>query len=329
MRGFKGSIRVFGTLMIGGSAIALHASTPPGYPPSTSNPIERQYYAAGPEEAAVVKVTTTQTDREGTVFDIYYPPLSTSNKRPIITFANGTDATAADYDSFLRHLAGWGFVVIATRDTNTGTGTTVWDAAQFLIDQNATAGSPYYNKLDIDDIAAVGHSQGAMGAIAALERSWYTPAQGGEARSDGKKIKTVITIDLPETSECGNNCTVKLLPAGSSIFLLTGAADFWISPVGSASDHGENSLYGYYYNVPSGVLKQRASANWLQHNDVQGQPNCTKSSCSYGVYSFLGYPVAWLKWQLTNDASAKAAFLSSGGELLHNSQFGNAASNIP
>jgi hypothetical protein len=95
---------------------------------------------------------------------------------------------------------------------------------------------------------------------------------------------------------------------------------------------GEQSIDGYYKAVLAGVAKLKGTLIGPSHNDVQGQPGCKKASipCIDGVYGYLGYPTAWLMYQLQGDSYAHGAFVSGTGEMfseIKNWQY--VASNIP
>jgi hypothetical protein len=60
-----------------------------------------------------------------------------------------------------------GFHVIASVLANTGSGNEITAAAEYLVIQDTTLGSPFDRDLGINEIAAVGHSQGAGGATRA------------------------------------------------------------------------------------------------------------------------------------------------------------------
>lgn len=62
----------------------------------------------------------------------------------------------------------------------------IGDAAHYLVTQAGTAGSLFYGNLDVNRVAAVGHSQGAGGATRA-------------ALSNPALIKTLMTFSLPIT----------------------------------------------------------------------------------------------------------------------------------
>jgi predicted dienelactone hydrolase len=92
--------------------------------------IEKKYFAMGPW-AVTVKPAGECCDSKGNPLDLYFPTNLGANgfHHPIVTWANGTNTLPRGYDYFLRHLASWGFFVVATEDLDTGTGQTVLDAA--------------------------------------------------------------------------------------------------------------------------------------------------------------------------------------------------------
>jgi predicted dienelactone hydrolase len=84
---------------------------------------------------------------------------------PIITWGNGTNASTDAYLALLRHLASWGFVVIASDSGQTRTGEEMIAGVDYLLELNDTPGSPFYDQLDPESIGTTGHSQGGGGAI--------------------------------------------------------------------------------------------------------------------------------------------------------------------
>ncbi len=69
--------------------------------------------------------------------------------------------------TLLGDLASYGFTVIASASGWTGSGTQIDAAAHYLSAQDTTVGSVFYHKLDAHKVAAIGHSQGAGGAVRA------------------------------------------------------------------------------------------------------------------------------------------------------------------
>src|SRR5882757_8083559 len=123
------------------------ASAGPNLP---TKPIEQKYYADGPWTVTTT-VTATACDSKGDLCDIYFPANLGANGflHPIVVWGNGSGTTpiaASTYAYYLRHLASWGFVVIATKDGATGVGQTLIDSANYIKARNTDASSVFFGK---------------------------------------------------------------------------------------------------------------------------------------------------------------------------------------
>jgi hypothetical protein len=292
---------------------------PPNFP---TGMIETKFYATGPW-AVTVSTGGACCDSLGNKFDLYYPTNLGSGgfQHPILTWGNGTLAVPSQYDYLLRHMASWGFVVIATEDQNTGPGQTILDAANFMVSSNTNSASIFFHKLNVSQIGSFGHSQGAGGSINALLKS-------------GGSIKTVIPIELPSRIWCSSlvNCVQTSSFTAGSIFLVDGSNDPISPPTQGPLIPGEQSIAAFYNDLPGSVPKLKGTLIGPSHTDVQGQPDCSTApaGCVSGVYGYLGYPTAWFMDRLQGDASAHGAFVNNTGEMF--SQATNwklVASNIP
>lgn len=271
--------------------------------------IESKYYAHGPWSVSNIR-TTNVCDSSGNRCRIYYPTNLGANgfSHPILTWGNGTLGKPENYTYLLNHLVSWGFVVVVTEDQNTGSGQTILAAANHMIAANSDPQSLFFNKLDVNNIGAVGHSQGASGAINA-------------AIKGAGKIKTVIAIELPNQYFCITapaRCAHTNLLTQSSIFFVSGSKDILISPaIQYPQITGLQSIKAYYDAVPGTVAKLKGILIGPDHNDVTGQPDCdnARKPCVTGVYGYLGYPTAWLMDQLQGDAYAHGAFVNGSGEI--------------
>jgi hypothetical protein len=127
-------------------------------------PAVADYGAPGP--FTVARDTNTGP---GGAYDVFRPAmLGGANRRnPIVSWANGTLFSLADYQKLLEHWASHGLVVIAGHTNTTAGGGTHKAAIDWLIAENARAGSPYFGLLDTMHVAAAGHSQGGGATIAA------------------------------------------------------------------------------------------------------------------------------------------------------------------
>ena len=315
---------IFGKLVsviavLGAGAFLLSCS-PPNYP---TKPIELKYYANGPW-AVTVSIGWNCCDSAGNKFDLFYPnsPAPPTGGFPILTWGNGTNSTSSNYSYFLKHMASWGFVVIATQDQNTGVGQTILDAANFMIAQDTKPGGMFQNKLNVGRVGALGHSQGATGAINAMKKS-------------GGIIKTVMPIELPAQIFCSTpqNCADTSTLTQGSMFLIDGSLDLPISPpTEPASATGLQSIAAYYDATPAGIIKAKGTLVGPSHADVEGSPTCSTVAlgCVLGVYGYLGYPTAWMRFQLQNDSYAHGAFVNGTGEIFsETANWQYVATNVP
>src|ERR1700744_49578 len=100
-----------------------------GKPPATgSDSIENMYVAAGQESVAT---SIVQDEKGNNLYKIYYP-AGLSGVYPLITWGNGTWATATNYDAVATHLASWGFIVVDNYDKITGDGDSILLSAQYM-----------------------------------------------------------------------------------------------------------------------------------------------------------------------------------------------------
>jgi hypothetical protein len=308
-------------VMVAVGCLVACPTNPPNYP---TKPIELKYYATGPWSPITVSTGVYCCDSAGNKFDIYYPTNLGANgfQHPILTWGNGSFGSALQVDFFLRHMASWGFVVIATEDSQTGVGQTILDAANFLVHANGDPASPFFHKLNVSQVGAFGHSQGAGGAGNAFIKS-------------AGLIKTVMPIELPARVWCtlGANCFDPANLTAGSVFLIDGSSDFPISPpTQSPQTTGEQSVEAFYNATPNTVRKVKGTLIGPNHNDITGQPDCSHAQfpCVNGAYGYLGYPTAWFMDQLQGDTFAHGAFVSGTGEMfLETTNWEFVASNIP
>ncbi len=66
-----------------------------------------------------------------------------------------------------------------------------------------------------------------------------------------------------------------------------------------------------------GIVKVKGTLIGPTHCDVQGVPNCTATTvpCFLPAYGYLGYPTAWMMFQLQGESLAHGAFVSGTGEM--------------
>jgi hypothetical protein len=150
---------------------ALVACTgPPGGGPGTTTtttgttpPGSGDYGARGP-------YTVTTTSPNSTTI-VYHPsPLGQGGARhAVLLWGNGTFTSPSQYDGLLRHLASHGFIVAAATTSNAGSGQEMLAGLNWLTTANGQSGSPFAGKVDLANVGTVGHSQGAVGSLAAAK----------------------------------------------------------------------------------------------------------------------------------------------------------------
>ena len=262
-------------------------------------PVEAAYTKPGP----YATTTGTVTDGAGNaIYDLYYPEdyAALGFKSPIVTWGNGTWGIPPYYSTLLGHLASYGFSVIGTTSRETGSGVEIGDAAHYLVTQAGTAGSAFYGNLDVTRVAAAGHSQGAGGATLA-------------ALNNPALIKTLMTFSLPITYWLN----------GPSVAQLT-------RPAFLTSTHGIfNSVIAppVIERIFYETLTVPAALGIILDSDGKRADHASIEDTAYGGNpgGELGYPTAWLAYQLRSDPTAAAAFTGAHPELVSNSNWPGSA----
>jgi hypothetical protein len=117
------------------------------------------------EPASVNAQVENTRGLDHSLYTIFHPAcMKDGETYPVITWANGTCGETQGYAPLLTGLASYGFVIIASNSTWTATAPTdkvqtrALDYAKYL---NEDSKSMFYQKLNLDEIGAMGHSQGA------------------------------------------------------------------------------------------------------------------------------------------------------------------------
>lgn len=161
-----------------------------------------EYGGSGPNKAIAVR------EKSLTDFVVYHP-LEMREKMPVLVFCNGGCMdTSIGYENMLNDIASYGYIVVAIgelqmfaqheKDQHTPSSMVV-KALDWISRQANDPHSPYYNKIDVDRIAAAGHSCGgaqvlANAADARLKTYLILNAGMGEmtmADADAKALKNL------------------------------------------------------------------------------------------------------------------------------------------
>lgn len=261
--------------------VALSAAVTMAPASEVASPIEATYQAVGPWEVT----TATLTASSGEHYDLFRPRHLGDGgfRHPIITWGNGSLTPSEHYSQVLRHLASWGFVVVASRSTWTGDGHEILEAARLLVHADGDRASDLYQKLDVANIGAMGHSQGAYGALNAT------------LRSEGQ-IKTAVAINLPDTFWLNPLQAAELGRVTQDVFLVGGDSDWMSTPLG---------LLEYVEQLPA--VAAVATLAGAEHDAIM-----------HDADRYVGYITAWMMHQLQADPYAAGAFVGERPEILTN-----------
>ena len=151
-------------------------------------------------------------------------------------------------------------------------------ALEWAIAQNADKDSPYYGKLDIDNIAAAGMSCGGLQALHML---------------DDARIKTILVMNSGffGTDESEDKASLAKMKQKSVIWILGGSTDI-------AWENGNDDFKRMSGTMPACLV----SLDGIGHGGTYMQPNG-------GDYAKVAG--AWLKWWLKGDKEAGTMFTGS------------------
>jgi hypothetical protein len=113
------------------------------------------------------------------LYSVYRPAVWPSGPVPVITWGNGTCAQPEGYGALLRYVASYGYLIVAANMRQVGTANTggtgnsqpMLRALDFVEKANMDSSSPYYQKLDMTKVGAMGHSQGGASTATAASDS--------------------------------------------------------------------------------------------------------------------------------------------------------------
>lgn len=223
----------------------------------------------------------------------YYPTeLETSDKKyPVIVISNGSGTPISKYPAVQKHFASWGFIVIGTEEENDWNGFAAEMCLRHLErwNDNEKIGdteSIFYQKVDLENVGIVGHSQGGVGVINAITAQPHKDA-----------YKAAVSLS-PTNKTLAENLEWEYDAAliDTPIMLISGAGggDDWVVT-------GEQ-LNEIYDDIKSNKLAMR------RKDTPHGQVH----------YSANGYVTAWFMWQLQGNADAAKAFVGDDAEIVTN-----------
>ncbi|WP_054532879.1 poly(ethylene terephthalate) hydrolase family protein [Herpetosiphon geysericola] len=278
--GFLGSFIVLTLLCIIGLKFTAGKRSTYAFDPAY--PLEFNYSQHG--SLAINHNQVNLNDQQKAI--IYYP-TDLVRAYPVIIWGNGTIASPEKYAGLFEHLASWGFIVIDSYSENTGDGAAIIQTLDYLIAANADPTNALFQKIQLDQIGAVGTSQGATGIINASNRY-----------PQGQMIKTLITNALPQQRWTDEAHTYDPSLIAVPWLILSGTRDLIVSPAAANQASLEQS---------SAHKRFLAISVGAGHTEIEDDGG-----------SYRGYLTAWLLGFLADDQQALNIFEPTHGEIWAN-----------
>ena len=239
-------------------------------------PVEQKYHENGPYQ-----VTAHSIDD----IHVFVPDTIHNAPLPTVVMVNDTGLKALHYRPVFEHLASWGFIVIGNNDSNAWNGRSALVSLDKALSQNSMESSPLYQRIDLDRIGVVGHSQGAMGAI--------------NAATEDDRFKVLYAASCPQKSlakKLGWNYSMKTISIPTMLVAGTGWIDRHISPL--------ESLLHLAEKLPDATLMLLGRLKGVEHRFV--------------LHEGDAYMTAWLRCFLADDVDAAAALTNNNSEIFNN-----------
>ena len=239
-------------------------------------PVEQKYHENGPYQVTVHSIDGIHVFLPDTV---HRAPL------PTVVMVNGTGLKALHYRPVFEHLASWGFIVIGNDDSNAWNGRSALVSLDKALCQNSMESSPLYQRIDLDRIGVVGHSQGAMGAI-------------NVATEDGR-FKVLYAASCPQKSLAKKldwSYSMKTISIPTMLVAGTGWIDRHISPL--------ESLLHLAEELPDTTPMLLGRLKGIEHRFV--------------LHEGDAYMTSWLRCFLADDVDAAAALMNNNSEIFNN-----------
>lgn len=259
----------------------------------TGGDIEAAYMKSGGFEVSVYEEPVLHGFGK---YVTYYPTeLSASDKKyPVIVISNGSGTPISKYPAVQKHLASWGFIVIGTEEESDWNGFAAEMCLRHLKrwNDNERIGdteSVFFQKVDLENVGIVGHSQGGVGVINAVTT---------QAHKDAYKAVAALS---PTNKELADSLEweydAKLISTPIMLMSGAGGGDDWV--------------------VTGEQLKDI-------YNDIEcDKVMVRRRDTPYGnmLYSANGYVTAWFMWRLCGDENAAKAFSGDSPEIMSNSLY--------
>lgn len=264
----------------------------------TGGDVETTFLAAGQHEVAYKAADVPESFKR---YEVWYPVdiAEDDDTYPVVIISNGTGVPASKAKAVWEHYASWGFIVLATEEEYSWNGFSSEMCARFAEKLNTQDKigewdeNPLKEHLDLGHVAAVGHSQGGVGAINAV------------THTDHASRYTCVVLLSPTNEELAHNLEWDYDATRVTVPTLM------MSSTGS----GDTGL----------VVSLDQLAKIYEDVATDTKIMSVRNDCDHGemLYKADGYVTAFLRWQLCGDQRAASAFVGDGAEVLANPLYQN------
>ncbi len=227
---------------------------------------------------------------------IYYPAELVGSNRvyPVIVLCNGTGVPMSRYTAVASHFASWGFLVIGTEEEYDWNGFAAEMCIRhlLLLNENEVVNEKenlFHQKIDLDNVGIVGHSQGGVGVINAITTQQHSSV-----------FKAAVAISptsmaLAQALQWDYDASQIAIP--TMMISGEGGGDDWVVT-------GED-LQAIYEEIPAEKMMCR------RKNTPHGET----------LYSENGYVTAWFLYWLQEDPEAGRAIWGETAEIMNNALY--------
>lgn len=184
-----------------------------------------------------------------------------------------------------------GFIVVGNEDDTNWSGLSSDMSLQYILDENNNSNSVLYNKVDIDNVGIVGHSQGGVGVINAITN-----------QSNKDVYKTAVALSPTSDIIASKiNWPYDISKVDIPLLILAGDTGEFETEMVIPLSH----LVDVYNKVDSEKVMARRVGN--DHSQM--------------LYASDGYVTAWLLYQLQGDKEADKVFIGDNPEIVNNKMY--------
>ena len=260
----------------------------------TGEDIEAKYLATGSHDVSYFESAAFMSFEK---YEIYYPTdiADIEGELPVVVYVNGTGTIGSKYPALQKHMASWGFITIATEETNSWYGFSSEMSVRYLEminEQEELNGkeNPFYHKININNVGITGQSQGGFGVVNAITNHRH---------ADNYKAAVILSCNAQTNEGLQWEADATLIKVPMLIMGTTGNTDALIA--------NPETLKLLYSQIPEDVDKVLAFRNDGDHGE--------------SLYYMDGYVTAWFMYYLQGDEEAAKAFAGSSPEIMNNSLY--------